>query len=193
MTNGTPHFSVWLSCMPGKIEISANGTRLSRIALCKLPGPRWAMKDMFWLLQVWFILASTAKFISKHRPINLVWQPGIEHETLRFQDNRSDQMYLMPSLAFATALGLASSSFFHEAHYATAATLATESRDTKTEMKITINKQYLQARNYKRYGNVNKPEARINGVIVIPEQTKVLLFAKLSHGPIIRLWSCLFV
>ena len=28
MTNGTPHFSVWFECMPGKIEINANGTRL---------------------------------------------------------------------------------------------------------------------------------------------------------------------
>ena len=28
MTNGTPHFSVWFACMPGKIEINANGTRL---------------------------------------------------------------------------------------------------------------------------------------------------------------------
>ena len=32
------------------------------------------------------------------------------------------------------------------------------------------------------------PEARIIGVIA--EQTKLLSFAKRSHGPIIRLWSC---
>ena len=30
------------------------------------------------------------------------------------------------------------------------------------------------------------PEARIIGVVA--EQTKLLLFAKRSHGPIIRLW-----
>ena len=34
-----------------------------------------------------FILALTAKVISEHRPINVVSQPGIETETLRFQDN----------------------------------------------------------------------------------------------------------
>ena len=34
-----------------------------------------------------FILASTAKVISEHRPINAVGQPGFEPETLRLQDN----------------------------------------------------------------------------------------------------------
>ena len=34
-----------------------------------------------------FILSSTAKVISEHRPINVVSQPGIEPETLRFKDN----------------------------------------------------------------------------------------------------------
>ena len=44
-----------------------------------------------------FILASTAKVISEHRPINVVSQAGIEPGTLRFPDN-------------------------HEAHYGTEAT-----------------------------------------------------------------------
>ena len=37
MTNGTPHFSVWFACMPGKIEINANGTRL------KLSSESWGV------------------------------------------------------------------------------------------------------------------------------------------------------
>ena len=48
-----------------------------------------------------FILASTAKVISEHRPTNVVSQPGIEPGTLRFQDK-------------------------HEAHCATEATSASK-------------------------------------------------------------------
>ena len=53
-----------------------------------------------------FNLASTAKVISEHRPINVVRKPGIEPVTLKFQDN-------------------------HEAHYATEATISSEAEQRR--------------------------------------------------------------
>ena len=44
------------------------------------------------------ILASTAKTIDEHRPINVVSQPGIEPGTLWFQDNYETQNATMTSM-----------------------------------------------------------------------------------------------
>ena len=42
---------------------------------------------MYVLYVILFIFASTAKVISKHRPINVVSLPGIEPGNMRFKDN----------------------------------------------------------------------------------------------------------
>ena len=50
-----------------------------------------------------FIIA-TAKIISEHRPLNVVSQPGIEPETLQFQDNH--EAHYAPEATFPDGEGL---------------------------------------------------------------------------------------